>query len=389
MDHTKQATIPTAATEHATVLLGLELSRKSWVIALQKSGEAQPSLHTRDAGDLAAVTELIEKAGRALSSKQGKTIRAVCCYEAGRDAFWVQRALEKREIRTYVIDPASIRVPRRARRAKTDTIDARELVRVLRAYLRGERDACCMVRVPTPAEEDAKRPNRQRGVLIAERVRLVNRIKSWCATEGITQYQPARADRRARLAELRTAEGEPLPPSLRHAIELEVDRLELVLTQIAKLEKARNAVLKAPAAERGTVERKIQDLASLRGVGPQCATLLAREVFYRSFRNRRQLGRYLGLDGSPYSSGSVKREQGISKVGNARARTTMIELAWLWLTHQPKSALSLWFNERVGKGRGLVVRITIVALARKLAIALWRFIETGLPPEGAQKKKAA
>ena len=198
-----------------------------------------------------------------------------------------------------------------------------------------------------------------------------------------------RADRRVRLAELRTAEGAPLPAGLHQALELELDRLELVLRQIAGLEKARNAVLTGEPAPAGSVERKIQDLAKLRGVGPQSATLLAREVFYRTFRNRRHLAAYLGLDGSPWRSGQLQREQGISKQGNARARTALIELAWLWRKHQPRSALSRWFEQRARQQHSLTTRIAIVALARKLAIALWRFVETGSLPEGAQMKKAA
>jgi transposase len=284
-----------------------------------------------------------------------------------------------------VIDPASLQVDRRARRAKTDRIDAERLLRSLMAYLRGEPKVWSVVRVPSVAEEDDRRLHRERDRRIVERIQHVNRIKGLCALHGIYDYEPLRPNRMARLGQLRTVDGQELPPRIKAEIRRELERLELVLRMIKTLEAERDAIALQGRKKHGNA-RKIQDLVKLKAIGPEFATVLSGEVFYRSFDNRRQLGSFAGLTPSPFQSGSRDRDQGISKAGNSKARRTMIELAWLWLRYQPDSALTIWFRERVGAVKGRIRRITIVAMARKLLIALWRYLEDGLVPVGAALK---
>lgn len=368
-------TCPTVEKDSATVLVAIELSGKSWLVGVQRRSAARPSLHRLAAGDGPGLVKLLGELGAA-------GVRVVTCYEAGRDGFWLHRLLGEAGIENHVIDPASLRVDRRARRAKTDRIDVCALLRALAAWLRGECQECRMVRVPSEAEEDAKRLHRERQRLINERVAHVNRIKALLALHGIGGFAPLRADRRVRLEALRTARGEALPMLLKEEIERELERLELIMRQIATLESLRDAALSTadPSAS------KIQSLVRLKAIGAELATVLTREVFYRAFRNRREVGAYVGLDPSPFRSGGMVHEQGIAKAGNPRARTAMIELAWLWLRYQPDSALSRWFRARVGTAGGRIKRIAIVALARKLLVGLWRYLTTGLVPEGAVLK---
>lgn len=368
-------TCPTVEKDSATVLVAIELSGKSWLVGVQRQSAARPSLHRLAAGDGPGLMKLLGELGVA-------GVRVVTCYEAGRDGFWLHRLLGEAGIENHVIDPASLRVDRRARRAKTDRIDVCALLRALAAWLRGECQECRMVRVPSEAEEDAKRLHRERQRLINERVAHVNRIKALLALHGIGGFAPLRADRRVRLEALRTARGEALPMLLKEEIERELERLELIMRQIATLESLRDAALSTadPSAS------KIQSLVRLKAIGAELATVLTREVFYRAFRNRREVGAYVGLDPSPFRSGGMVHEQGIAKAGNPRARTAMIELAWLWLRYQPDSALSRWFRARVGTAGGRIKRIAIVALARKLLVGLWRYLTTGLVPEGAVLK---
>ena len=285
-----------------------------------------------------------------------------------------------------MIDPASLQVDRRARRAKTDGIDVEKLLRSLMSYLRGEPKVWSVVRVPSVAEEDDRRLHRERGRLINERIQHVNRIKGLLAIHGIYNYQPLRRDRMQQFERLRTADGRTLPPRLKAEILRELQRLELVLGMIKTIEAERDAIASAKTEAEHRSAKKIQGLANIKSIGPEFATTLAGEVFYRSFDNRKQLASYVGLTPAHFQSGSMCRDQGISKAGNAKARTVMVELAWLWLRHQLDSPLSVWFRERVGKLKGRIRRITIVAVARKLLIALWRYLETGLVPPGAVLK---
>ncbi|MEO1317973.1 MAG: IS110 family transposase, partial [Pseudomonadota bacterium] len=281
----------------------------------------------------------------------------------------------------------SVPVDRRMRRAKSDGIDAELLLRTLMAWLRGEPRVCSVAPIPSEADEDARRVIRERTELISERVSLTNRISAVLATLGVEGYNPLLQTRRQRLDELRTGLDEPLPPNARAKIERLPTRLELVLSQITQLEQIRDAVVKEPAHDEPS--RMIQQLCRLRGIGVQSATVLVREAFVRNFANGKALGSYAGLTSTPYSSGGVDREQGIGKAGNRRLRATMVELAWLWLRYQPAAAQVAWFKERTGKTGLRLRKVMIVALTRKLLIALWRFATHGVVPRGAIMKPAA
>ncbi|CEF48858.1 unnamed protein product [uncultured bacterium] len=370
-----------------TLILAIELSNTSWVLAAQIPGlpgvKAKRSIEPTPEALMAAIGSY-----RARAEKAGRNVdRVVAVYEAGWSGFWLVRWLAKYGIETHVIQPSSVPVDRRARRAKSDGIDAELLLRTLLAWLRGEPRVCSMVPMPTEADEDARRRVRERAELVAERVGLVNRISAILATLGAGEYNPLRRDRRQRLDELRTALGDSLPTHAHAKIARMLDRLELLLIQITELEQSRDAVLEDKTPDRAA--SMIQQLAKLRGVGVQTATVLVREGFVRQFANGKALGSYAGLTATPYSSGGIEREQGIGKAGNARLRTVMVELAWLWQRYQPASAQVSWFRERIsGTGRRMR-KVMVVALARKLLIALWRFATQGVVPEGAVMKPAS
>jgi transposase len=313
----------------------------------------------------------------------GATVKVVTIQEIGFDGFWIHRFLASNTIQSHVVEAASIAVPRRRRRAKTDTIDGELLLRTLMAFKRGEPRVCAMVVVPSPDEEDQRRLSRERKTMIKERIEHINRIKGLMACQGIAGFEPMRANARARLAELRTGDGRAIPERMKAEIRRELDRLELLRRQIAEVEAERDALLHAEGAASNSPGAQ---LMKLRGIGPEFASVLWQEGLYRRFANRRQLAAYAGLAPSPWRSGDINKEQGISKSGNARLRTTMIEASWLWLRHQPGSALSQWFQERVRADRGRLRRVSIVALARKLLIALWRFTTHGEIPQGASLK---
>ena len=378
---------PSAGTNNDPVhcFVAIELSKSNWVVGFQTPLTDNTSRHQVKAGDAKGLIELIERVRTRVGRHVSRPVEIVSCYEAGYDGFWLHRVLEAHGIHNHVLDPASLQVSWRARRPKTDRIDAERMVRALIRHLRGEPEACSVVRVPNVEQEDAKRLHRERRRLIAERVQHVNRIKGLCATQGIYDYSPLRKDRLARLDGLRTGDGRALPTRLKAEIVRELKRLELVIEMIATVEAERDAIFTNPASTHVNAG-KIKMLAKLRAIGPEFATNLVGEVFYREFANRRKLGSYVGLGSSPFYSGSVDRDQGISKAGNSTARSMMIELAWTWLRYQPGSALSVWFRERVGNLKGRPRRIAIVAMARKLLVALWRYLETGLVPTGAALK---
>jgi transposase len=373
-----------AATHGETVrcLFAIELSKQSWVIGFNTPLSEKISRRTLSGCDWKGLLELIEGVRARVSREMGRAVAVMSCYEAGYDGFWLHRQLEAHGVRNYVIDPASLQVDRRARRVKTDRIDAERLLRSLMAYLRGEPKVWSVVRVPSVAEEDARRLHRERDRLVLERVQHVNRIKGLCALHGIYDYHPLRPQATARLEQLRTAQGGELPPRLKSEIKRELHRLELVVEMIATLEAERDAIVEDEASTHLNAE-KIQNLHKLKAIGPEFAAVLVGEIFHRSFDNRRQLASYVGVTPSPFQSGSMAHEGGISKAGNRKGRTTGIELAWLWLRYQPDSDLSIWFRARVGIMKGRIRRIAIVALARKLLVALWRYLETGLVPRGA------
>jgi transposase len=380
------AVAPTAVAEEVVrIFLALELSRSSWLVASHTPAADKISRHKLAAGDIDGLLALIERLRTRVEQKTGQPVQVISCYEAGYDGFWLDRKLKAEGVINHVMDPASIQVDRRARRVKTDAVDADALLRALMAFCRGEKKVCSMVRVPTRDEEDAKRLSREREQLIKERVRHVNRIKGLCATQGIYDYQPLKTNRLERLDELRTGDGNPLPERLRNEIRRQLERLKLLLELIGTVEAERDAVVKAdkPASE---ADRRIRALAKLKGIGPEIATVLYNEVFYRQFANRRDVAAYVGLTPSLFASGDLRHDQGISKAGNPRARATMVELAWLWVRHQSGSDLTGWFLTRVSGIKGRIKRIAIVALARKVLVALWRYLETGLVPTGAMLK---
>ena len=364
-----------------TIHIAIELSVSSWLVAVRLPGREKSRVHRIEGGDTPALLALIVELRARASTKLGRAADVACCFEAGRDGFWLHRLLTAHGICAYVLEPTSILVNRRARRAKTDRLDAEGMLRVLAAWLGGDRQICSIVRVPTPEEEDAKRPHREREHLVQEKLRIENRIEGLLFTQGIRGRPSLRSWERD-MADLRTGDGRTLPALMQ--AELNRLRRQLVLTMelIREMEAERAEAQTATADDAAT--RKIIALQRIRGIGANFSAVLVREVFYRSFGNRRQLASYVGITPMPYQSGGMDRDRSISRAGNPRARTTLIQLAWLWLRYQPGSALATWFRDRVGTLAGRTRRIAIVAMARKLLIALWRYVETGVVPEGIE-----
>lgn len=374
------------------IFVSIELSKRRWLIAVHKPTADRISRYNVAGGDGDALVKLLLEIKGKAQHRLGQQLAVYSCFEAGFDGFWLHRLLVANGIESHVVDPASIQVNRRARRAKTDRLDVESLLRALMAFCRGEPRVCSMVRVPSVEDEDQRRLHRGRERLIKERVQHCNRIGGLLATQGIRDFQPMRRDWPAGLEHLTTGDGRPLSVHLKAEIANQCRRLALVIEQLKDYERQQtvasaqaSAVMATDPASGGrlTAEEKIALLRRLRGIGPIFAGTLVREVFYRDFDNRREVASYVGLAPTPFNSGEMVRDQGISKAGNRRARTMAIEMAWLWLRHQPTSALAAWFRDRVGAMKGRLRRITIVALARKLIVALWRFLETGLIPTGA------
>ena len=375
-------------TQFGAIFVSLELSRSNWLITSLSPGKGEKmSKHSVTAGDVAGLMKLFAEFRRKAEARTGESYPIITIQEAGLDGFWLHRVLQQNGIESHVVDPASIAMPRRRRRAKTDRLDGETLLRALLAYKRGEPRVCAMVVAPSPEEEDRRRICRERQSLIAERITHVNRIKGLLFAQGISGYEPLRRDRRSRLETLRTGDGRELPAHLKAQVGREFDRIELLLEQIEAVEAARDALLAAarkPASEQAAPDA-VTMLLALKGMGANFAAVLWSEAFYRQFSNRRQVAAYAGLAATPWQSGGVRHEQGVSKAGNPRLRTTMIQLAWLWIRHQPQSALTRWFKERSPQGR----KRAIVALARKLLVALWKYVTQGVVIEGAVMKPAA
>jgi transposase len=366
------------------IFVSLELSRSTWLItSLSPGGGEKMSKHNVPAADIGALLARFSELRKKAFARTGKSFSFIVIQEAGLDGFWIHRVLQSEGIESHVVDPASIATSRRRRRAKTDRIDGEALVRTLLAYKRGEPRVCAMVKAPTPEEEDHRRLCRERKVLTSERVLHVNRIKGLLFSQGVSGYEPLRRDRRHRLGELTTGDGRPLPMHLKAQIGRELDRLELLLEQIKAVEAERDALI---AVQDVAAPAPAAMLLGVKGIGSEFAAILWSEGLFRHFDNRRQVASYAGLAPTPWQSGSVDREQGVSKAGNPRLRTTLIQLAWLWLRHQPQSALALWFEERVRRNRGRLRKTTIVALARKLLVALWKYVTAGVVIEGAVMK---
>jgi transposase len=363
-----------------TIFVAIELSQRSWLVVVHSPDRDRVSRHKLGGGDHEGLVALIEtvraRAARALGSRPA----VMSCYEAGYDGFWLHRRLSAAGISNFVFDPASIAVEQRGRRAKTDRIDGEVMLRTLMAHCRGEPRVVRIVRVPNREQEDVRRGSRERQRLIQEQTGHINRIKALLRLHGLAAGNPRRRDWPHWLEAQRDWQGEPVPVHLVAELKREQARLLQVGEQLGAVAAAPAATASEPAAQ---MAERTAHLMRLKALGPVFATTLTNEMFYKDFRNRRQVAAYCGLSPTPWRSGGMDREQGISKAGNRRVRHKAIELAWLWLRHQPGSALSVWFRQRTRDGNGRIKRGAIVALARKLMVALWRYLTTGLVPEGA------
>src|SRR5262245_26612885 len=374
-----------SSTATAPVLyLALELSWTSWKLAFTVGAGQKPRLRSIAARDTGAVMLEIRDAKRRFGLPEETPV--ISCYEAGRDGFWLDRYLRHQGVENLVVDSASIEVNRRRRRAKSDGLDAAKLVGMLIRWHLGERKLWGIVRVPTAGDEDRRQLHRELIALKAQRTEHTNRIKGLLAGLGLS----ARIDAEflARLEGLRQWDGTELPSGLRQRILREFERWQLVGRQIHDLEAERTQQIRDPETAQG---EQVRLLLQLKGIGENAAWLLVREFFgWRGIRNRRELASLAGLTPTPYDSGEVRREQGISKAGNRRVRWMMIELAWGWLRYQPASELSRWYQRRFAAGNTRLRKVGIVAVARKLLVALWKYLETGEVPAGAEvfeKKK--
>jgi transposase len=367
-----------------TLFVALELSRATWLAATfcPRLGE-QISIHSVPGGNAPRLLELIGRLRAKIQAKGVERVRVVSCYEAGYDGFWLHRVLCADGVENQILDAASLPVDRRAKRIKTDNIDAKRLLRAIVGHTLGDPQACRVIHVPSIEEENARRLYRERQRLVRERTGHINRIKALLIGHGIRTAGVQGAKWLRVLDELQTGDGRPLPAVLKTEIERQWRRLQLLIEHLREVEAARDEVLKKTPPPDDVCAAKIRALAKLRGIGGDFATALTREVFYRRFDNRKQVASYFGLTPAPYDSGETRRDQGINKAGNARVRVAAVQMAWMWLRFQPQSELSQWYFRRVGELAGRIRKIMIIALARKLVIALWRYVETGLIPKGA------
>ena len=367
-----------------TFIAVVELSKKSWLVAGIIPGVEREPLK-KLAADQNELLKLIER-WRAEAEKAGhKITRIAVAFETGRDGFWLARWLRARGIEAHVIHAASVPVPREHRRAKTDRLDTQLLKRAFLGWLRGERDHCKMAAIPTFAEEDARRPHRERDTLVGEHTTIINRIKATLARLGIRDFNPTLKEAPKRLEHLCTPEGEPIPPNTLCELKRDFARKQFVAEQIQQIEKARLEQLKQAPKTRPNL--MVLVLMRVIGIGIETADMLVKEILSRNLRDRRAVARYGGLTGSPDESGSQRREQGLARSGNARVRKGMIQLAWRFLEFQKESALAKWFEVRTKNARTSRKKM-IVALARKLLIALWHLVRDGIVPEGVVLRPA-
>jgi transposase len=364
----------------------IELSKSSWLIAGTVPGIEREPLK-KIVPDETELLRVLHR-WRDEAIRKGRTVaRIAVAFEAGRDGFWLARWLTGHGIEAYVIHSSSVAVSREHRRAKTDRLDTAMLMRVFLGWLRGEPGHCGMVAIPTIEEEDAKRPCRERENLVGERTRIINRLKSDLTRLGIRGFKPQLRKAPQLLASLRTPEDSPIPPNTLDEMQRDLTRLALIREQIKVIEQAR--LVRLEQAPQSGPNAMIRMLASIRGVGIETAEMLVQEVLSRHLRDRRAVGRYAGLTGAPDESGSKRREKGLAKSGNARVRRGLIQLAWRFLLFQKDSALAQWFRSRTEGVKGVHKTKMIVALARKLLIALWRMVTTGEVPHGVVLRQAA
>jgi transposase len=367
-----------------TLIAVIEMGQQSWLVAGIVPGVERQPLKKLDT-DENALLKLLDR-WRMEAEKAGHNIKRITvAFEAGRDGFWLARWLSARGIEAHVIHASSVAVSREHRRAKTDRLDTELLKRAFLGWLRGERDHCKTVAIPTIKDEDAKRPNRERDSLVGEQTRILNRMKAALARLGIRNFNPKLKKAVERLAGLRTPEGEPIPPNTLAELHRDMERRRLVIDQIRQIENARLQRL-AQAPSDGP-HAMVRLLARVIGISIETADMLVQEVLSRNLRDRRAVARYAGLTGSPDESGSKRREKGLARAGNARVRRGMIQLAWRFLMFQKESALAQWYRARTENARGSR-KTMIVALARKLLIALWHFVRDGVVPEGVALRPA-
>lgn len=370
----------------ATLVVVIEMSCSGWLVAgLLPGVDRRPLKKMKpDETELAALLER----WRTEAMTAGRSVRrTVVAYEAGRDGFWLARWLRARGIEAEVMHASSIAVPRDRKRAKTDRLDTGLLMRALLGWLRGEQGHCSMVGVPSIEEEDAKRPNRERENLVGERTRLVNRMKAMMARLGIRGFNPALRKSNSEVDDLRTPEGARLPTNTLAELRRDTARLRLIEAQIADIERETRARLNAATAADNSADAMVRSLSRVVGLGIETADMLVHEIMLRDLRDRRAVARYAGLTGSPDESGSRRRERGLSRAGNARVRRGMVHLAWRFLVFQKESALVQWFRQRTADGRVRTKMAMVVALARKLLVALWRMAHTGEVPEGVRLRE--
>ena len=374
----------TSLEQDKTIIAVIEMSQSSWLVAGIVPGIERHPLKKLEPNEEELVRLLMR--WRAEATKIGRTIiRIAVAFEAGRDGFWLARWLRARDIDAYVIHPTSVAVSREHRRAKTDRLDTGLLKRVFIGWLRGEPDHCHMAAIPTLAEEDAKRPNREREGLVRERTRIVNRMKSCLVRFGVRNFKPTLRKAPERLATLNTPEGVPLPPNTLLELRRDMARLRFVMDQIKQVEEVRAQRREEDPQEKS--HAMVRLLARVIGVGIETADMLVHEILSRKLRDRRAVARYAGLTGAPDESGSKRREKGLAKAGNARVRRGLIQLAWRFLLFQKESALAQWYRTRT-ESAGKKRKTMIVALARKLLIALWRLVTTGEVPAGVVLRAA-
>ena len=366
----------TALEQDSTIIAAIEMAQSKWLVSAVVPGIKRQPLKKLDA-DEELLFKLLHRWHKEADQAGHPIKRIVVAYEAGRDGFWLARWLRMRGVEAYVIHPTSIAVSREHRRAKTDRLDTELLLRALLGWLRGEKRHCSMVAIPTIEEEDAKRPNRERGSLVTEQTRTVNQIKAILTRFGISSFRPNLRKAEDQLKELRMVEGSPLPENTRAELFRHLARLRMIHEQIRAIEKERLQKLKANHGRKKGPNAMVHLIARVVGIGVETADMLVNEVFSRHFRDRKAVARYAGLTGSPDESGKRRREKGLARAGNARVRTGMIQLAWRFLWFQEGSALAQWFQTRTADGRGNTRKTMIVALARKLLIALWRLVTTG------------
>ena len=378
----------TVLEQDSTLIAVIEMSQSTWLAAAFVPGFKRQPLKKLDA-DAEALLKLLHRWCKEACAAGRHIKRIAVAYEAGRDGFWLARWLRVRDVEAYVIHPTIVAVSRDHRRAKTDRLDTELLMRAFLGWLRGERRHCSMVAVPTVEEEDARRPNRERGNLVTEQTRIVNQIKAILARFGVRTFRPTTRKAEEELEELRTAEGMALPDNTRAELHRHVARLRVVRQQIRAIEQGRLRWLAtAPAGEKGP-HAMIRLIARVLGVGVETADMLVTEVLSRHLRDGKAVARYTGLTGSPDESGKRRCEKGLARAGNARVRSGMIQLAWRFLRFQKDSALSQWFHARTADGRSSTRKTMIVALARKLLIALWRLATTGETPKGIVLRAAS